>query len=50
MSICVMRWMHTQEFNVFEKGCADILGWLQWHWNVPSMLEIIMLLTRLVMW
>jgi hypothetical protein len=32
-----MRWMHTQEFNVFEKGCADILGWLQWHWNVPSM-------------
>ena len=34
LTIEVMRWMHTQEFNTFEKCCSGVLGWPHWHWPV----------------
>jgi hypothetical protein len=34
LTIRVMRWMHTQEFNTFEKCCSGIFGWSHWHWPV----------------
>jgi hypothetical protein len=37
LSISVMRWMQTQEFNTFEKCCSGTLGWPHWHWPVLSM-------------
>ena len=34
LTIEVMRWMQTQEFNTFEKCCSGTLGWPHWHWPV----------------
>ena len=35
LTIDIMRWMHTQEFNTFEKsGKAGVLSWPHWHWPV----------------
>ena len=35
LTINVMRWMHTQEFSIFEKsGKAGTLSWPHWHWPV----------------
>ena len=34
LTIDVMRWMHTQEFNAYEKCCSGTLSWPHWHWPV----------------
>jgi hypothetical protein len=34
LTVNVMRWMHTQEFNSFEKCCSGILSLKHWHWPV----------------
>ncbi len=37
LSVELMRWLHTQEFNRFERCCSGILGWPNWHWPVLTM-------------
>lgn len=37
LSVEVMRWLDSQEFNNFEKHHSGVQGWPHWHWPVLTM-------------
>ncbi len=34
LTVEVIRWLHTQEFTVYERCCSGVLSWPYWHWAV----------------